>query len=868
MQRLLDIREAPSRTGQTMSDFKAMNRFPVRMLEAWNAVDQAAGGFRRDGNRTCPPAPSVFLVGLLAALWLAACSSETDPPQGECELDGLFLTIRDGDGLRPERMQIILDLDGAEIESVLCESGQGSAGRLACGESGAVLRAHPLTVGVVVKAPGHHTLTHQTPLHYEELSGAGPGCHGIIRHGELELTLERLDPFAWTEDYCTGFGAETGLEQFLDFSVITPTEMGEAAALKFYIEDLDGQPAVYFQNTRRHFLHYGFVRNVLGRPYSLEQYESQTYHGEDRIAMAGTLVLYPDLVAHSGACQDEVLSPLTIEYFPRDDLSPRQAVLAYRLLEERMLFVPLAGPEHRLFYVPATTIHDQALRQDLRRFQAAGALWLYREELYGGMTLQLLNPGTAYGTLRLMTPEQLAVSPVSFQDVLVLTRLPNDLPLVGGTITEELQTPLAHVNVAARARGTPNMALIGASTDQRVAPYLGRLVRFQVTPLTFTLEETTLDQAQLYWDSLIPDEPTVPPANVEQPGLWDLEDLSFADSLFVGAKAANLAELFQLLGELVPDGFAVPFHYYDRFLDTPLFPASLCPDAMDDCLDEGRSLAACQSACELCQRSAGQGQTLRQTVDRLLDDEGFNSDSALREACLDGLRYLFHHIPVDADFARLLDERVQSQFGNQTVRLRSSTNAEDLENFSGAGLYRSVSSSLDSDDPPSSRIRRVWASVWNWQAFEERSFWNIDHRAVRMGVAVHRAFPDEVANGVIITRNLADPVVPDGFYVNVQLGEVSVTNPANGALPEVFSIIPGAGSVQIVRQRYSSLSPDEPIMTNPEIAQLYQAVSQVQNRFAVLYRTNPFDLVLDLEFKLDGPARQLIIKQVRPYFER
>ena len=100
--------------------------------------------------------------------------------------------------------------------------------------------------------------------------------------------------------------------------------------------------------------------------------------------------------------------------------------------------------------------------------------------------------------------------------------------------------------------------------------------------------------------------------------------------------------------------------------------------------------------------------------------------------------------------------------------------------------------------------------MWNWRAFEERSFWNIDHLAVRMGVAVHRSLPDETANGVLITQNIADPSVA-GFYVNVQLGEVSVTNPEDGALPEVFSVVPApAGSeqpVQVVRRRWSSPVP-------------------------------------------------------------
>ena len=40
--------------------------------------------------------------------------------------------------------------------------------------------------------------------------------------------------------------------------------------------------------------------------------------------------------------------------------------------------------------------------------------------------------------------------------------VPNDIPLVGGLITEAFQTPLAHVNVLSQNRGTPNAGLAGA----------------------------------------------------------------------------------------------------------------------------------------------------------------------------------------------------------------------------------------------------------------------------------------------------------------------------------------------------------------------------------------------------------------------
>ena len=52
-----------------------------------------------------------------------------------------------------------------------------------------------------------------------------------------------------------------------------------------------------------------------------------------------------------------------------------------------------------------------------------------------------------------------------------------------------------------------------------------------------------------------------------------------------------------------------------------------------------------------------------------------------------------------------------------------------------------------------------------------------------MGVLVHPAQEDELANGVALTINQFSELRP-AFYINSQLGEVSVTNPTGDATPE------------------------------------------------------------------------------------
>ncbi|TNF36003.1 MAG: hypothetical protein EP329_05660, partial [Deltaproteobacteria bacterium] len=724
-----------------------------------------------------------------------------------------------------------------------------TAGPLAC--EGATLTVDTAAaLHLVVKAPGfEHATT-------DVAAGA---------RGSESLPLAAVPTPEATADYATGFdGADVAADvaAFRALGVPFHTELGDTVVVKFYVDDLwgaSGPPTLYLQDTRDHLLHFDFYRDVLGGTLSRTAFEQATYHGADRTAAAGTLVLYDDLTSPWAA-------PVALTFFPSDDLTPAMALRIHQLIEARLPFLAPEGAADRLVYLPAGAVQEAAATAADADFARADAPWVDHEQLYGALTEQLLNPGVAFGTLRRLAPEDLAHTVVSYTDVLLLTRLPNDLPIVGGTITEELQTPLAHVNVAARARGTPNLALLSAGEHPDIAPLIGEMVRFEVTTTGWSVRAATLDEAKAFWESRAP-EPFTPTADLTVEGLLDFDDIGFADATAVGVKAANVAELHHLLPNAAPDGFAVPFSAYDHFMATAEANLLRCNDARTDCLKEGRTEAVCEAARALCLPPDGT-ETLSAHVDRLLGDADFQADAELREASLDGLRWIIRHVPVDADFGAALDAHVVARFGaGARIRLRSSTNAEDLPTFSGAGLYSSYGADATGDDVASADIRKVWASAWNWRAFEERAFWNIDQRAIRMGVAVHPAYTDEQANGVLITRNLADPTI-EGFYVNVQEGEVAVTNPESGVVPEVFTIVGSpAGGVQVIRQRFSSLSPDAPLLSTAEVARLYLAAAQIRDHFAPLYGERPDQFAVDIEFKFHGPDRALAIKQARPYHD-
>ena len=123
-----------------------------------------------------------------------------------------------------------------------------------------------------------------------------------------------------------------------------------------------------------------------------------------------------------------------------------------------------------------------------------------------------------------------------------------------------------------------------------------------------------------------------------------------------------------------------------------------------------------------------------------------------------------HLIPI----ARAVASRAQAIFGTKGVFARSPTNAEDLENFSGAGLYTTVPNVVGRASLREA-IKKVWASIWNYEAHEARESAGINHAAVYPSVLIQEGIPAEAA-GVMITTNAFDKEDGAGVYINAKRG--------------------------------------------------------------------------------------------------
>ncbi|MCK5665495.1 MAG: hypothetical protein KAI17_18540, partial [Thiotrichaceae bacterium] len=225
---------------------------------------------------------------------------------------------------------------------------------------------------------------------------------------------------------------------------------------------------------------------------------------------------------------------------------------------------------------------------------------------------------------------------------------------------------------------------------------------------------------------------------------------------------------------------------------------------------------------------------------------------------------------------------------DQKLRVRSSTNNEDLESFNGAGLYDSYTHKPKEGKLIKS-IKEVWASLWTDRAFEERRVHRIDHLKTFMGVLIHPNYGDEQVNGVAITKNIYNPGW-EGFYINAQYGEISISNPEpieteNGLInpiPDEFiitrlpaSISGYAWETQFIRHSNIDTVYNEPVstgnvLTDTEIDTLRDNLRIIHSHFKKLYQGDDH-FAIDIEFKItetdDGSRGKLAIKQARPWVD-
>jgi hypothetical protein len=560
---------------------------------------------------------------------------------------------------------------------------------------------------------------------------------------------------------------------------------------------------LYFMQSRRWPIHYDFAERFLSTPGArLEdhvRFNDHEYRDDDRRFVLGTVTRYLDQQLW------------TFDLFAEDTLDVEPTARVFETIRRATFF----GDELRYHPVPAQ--HMAALE----RVRAAMPV-ITTDELFAGIRYQPIATGEAWGYLRIVPAGTPPPGDLHPYDIVVLGTQPLELAPVAGIVTEELQAPLGHLAILAHGRGTPDMALRQATHEPGFASLAGKPVHLRVGPHDYTLEPATLDDLGRAARARHATAPTLA-LDVRDVGLPALRDIEPEDTARFGAKTAQLARVARLAGIRTPRAFGLPFHAYTAFL-------------------------------------AANG--LDRKVASLLGDPALRRDATRLRAALDDLRASIEAAPVPASIVDPLLARVGVVLpGARNIRLRSSTNAEDLAGFAGAGLYRSTRVDPTSRAEVERGLREVWASVWSWDAFAERDWYGIDHARVAMGILVQESIDDDATNGVAITGNPFYEGRP-AVYINAQARGGSVTGARGNEVPEQLLVYTFERRHAIERLSTASRAPGVRLLSDSEALRFAEQLEQIHREFVG-------DAVgsasaVDVEF-LVRANRELVVLQARPY---
>ena len=603
------------------------------------------------------------------------------------------------------------------------------------------------------------------------------------------------------------------LKTYQDFHAYSKEVAGERYT-KFVIDIRSGR--VYFFDVKVYPVHRDFVfQRIYREKWTRARHReySKNYGAEKPEFILGYIVhhLVPDI--------------WTVSLWEGDKATPEHVRTIFRRLRRTV------GAYASLHFRPDSSAQERMARKLPKKLRV-----ITNDRIYKASNYTAFNTGRAIGTLTLVEPgkafEDLAFAPDA---IVILPDVLSDITPVRGIISERFSTPLAHVNLRAKAWNIPNIGLRQAAS--RYGHLAGKTVVFEATHRAHALRAATAAEIKA-WQQRADNarKIRIPRANLKARELRKLDQLRVEDTSAYGAKSSNLGRLVsaKLKRVHVPDGFGIPIAYYADHM-------------------------------------AGAGLSAR--VRKTLNEPTFKRDPHVRRRSLAALRDAIREAPIDAALLDRVMAHIERLKGTGGVFVRSSTNAEDLPGFNGAGLYNTVPNVVGRE-AVGAAIRDVWASVWNLVAYEEREHFGIPHERVYGAVLIQRAV-NPTAAGVLVTQHPNNPDEKHTYTINAKSG-LGLKVVAGKRVPEVVLYDYKNGGLRVLSRSDETtmlvadpkggvrtvpvLNPGKPVLTDGRARKLGRAARRIEKLFRGVWADSP---PLDLEWLY--VKRKLNVVQVRPY---
>jgi len=476
--------------------------------------------------------------------------------------------------------------------------------------------------------------------------------------------------------------------------------------LMFVIDRRD-HDRVYYVNSKRFAFHKDFVNATY---LSLERgraFYENNYLKSERRFLLGTVAFQP------------ALDRFTFEFWEGDRLTKELLAATFAALS-RTFYAPLV--------LKTNSSAQEAVAAEVNQTAATKVPVMTAQEFASNSEYQPLNLGAGIGQLRILdrlTPDTV----IDRNQIVIFKEVPVQLTPLSGIITTEPASPLSHVNMLAKSWGIPVAHIKNA--DKLFKQLEGKYVRLDVSENDYKLvpaDVREVSERNRQWTKRA--DLVTPRADLSDDQLTDLRDQRARDRLRFGAKSANLGELLHAkIGAVVPAGFTIPFRCYQDFI---------------------------------------RRNQLEDRIASAVEEDRFVHDPVYRKARLAEIRGWIQAAHHGAAFKQAVLDKARRQYPGKPLFARSSTNAEDLPNFSGAGLYTTVPN-VRTDEQLLEAIKTVWASVWNYEAYEARESFGMNHFGVYPAVLIQEGIDADSA-GVAITTDPFDPQDRGAVYVNAKRG--------------------------------------------------------------------------------------------------
>ncbi len=497
-----------------------------------------------------------------------------------------------------------------------------------------------------------------------------------------------------------------------------------------FVIDRKDKNRIYYVDSKRYTFHVDFVNGTYLSLERGDEFFKNNYINANRRFILGTL-----------AYQTPV-KRWTFEFWEGDLIPAEQMKLAYDIIN-KTFFEPVA-------YKP------NSLRQEEASTGIEGMQRVMQSDIAREQEYQALNLARGIGRIHIIEKLDDHVE-IGFNEILILNEVPVSLPKVAGIITTKPSTPLSHINLLARSWGVPNAYVKNA--QELFKAYDGHFIILETLQDKYTVKPADNKALDEYQKRLLERKALMTPRfDLTVNRLASLSEQRKSDIIAYGGKSANLGEVMKahLRGVTVPNGFGIPFYYYDQFIKE---------NKLEDAIYE------------------------------MMADQKFVHDPAYRRERLAEMRARFQAGKVNYGLRAEVIRRLKTEYAGKGVFVRSSSNSEDLPNFSGAGLYNTVPN-VKEPEQVIEAIKTVWASLWNFEAYEVRERAGVDHSKVYMGVLVQEGINSE-SSGVMITTDPYNRENNDAIYISAKRG-LGIKVVEGKKIAEQILFAPRSNSVQVL----------------------------------------------------------------------